>query len=149
VAEAIAYALGRWALRRRPPNRPCSKAWPVRKRSVALSCAWALSEVCPASAEIAAKSVPVLISGLKAPKRSSPGGRRDAGQLGGESQPAAPALEKALTDKNKSVREAAAKALKSDRRLDSSGREIALRDSRQFSPGTCAGRRDARHKCRG
>lgn len=81
-------------------------------KSVALIAAWALSRIEPASAQTAAKVVPVLTSGLSA---GTPAERQAAAEglagLGPLAKRAVPALQKASTDENPAVRDAVAKAL--------------------------------------
>jgi len=80
--------------------------------NLSLMSGWALTEICPASAEVAAKTVPVLTGALAQPL---PQGRELAaealGRLGPLAKDAAAALEKAAADEDKDVREAAAAAL--------------------------------------
>ena len=75
--------------------------------------AWALAEIHPASADIAAKTVPVLVAGLSAPL---PHTRRAAVETLGAGPPSAAAaieaVRKAANDADPAVRDAAAKALK-------------------------------------
>jgi HEAT repeat protein len=75
-----------------------------------------LNKIHPASADMAAKTVPVLVAGLSDPLAKNRQAAVEAlGELGPLAKDAAAALEKAQGDKDRAVREAAAKALKSVR----------------------------------
>jgi HEAT repeat protein len=81
-------------------------------RYLALVSAWALAHIDPAPAAIAAKTVPVLIEGLGLPLPQCRLSAAEAlGRLGPLAKDAAAALQKASTDVDDAVRDAAAKAL--------------------------------------
>ena len=81
--------------------------------SLALISAWALAKIQPASSEIAAKTVPVLIAGLTSPISQYRQGAAEAlGELGSLASDAVPALQKALSDEEPAVRRAAAQAIR-------------------------------------
>lgn len=86
-------------------------------RNLALISAWSLSRMEPTAPNTAAKTVPVLISGLSA---TTPAARQAAaealGGLGPLAKSALPALAKASADDNQAVRDAATKALAAIRR---------------------------------
>jgi HEAT repeat protein len=79
---------------------------------LALMSAWALAQICPASADAAAKTVPVLTAGLALDLAEDRELAAEAlGRLGPLAKDAAAALQKAAADPDKVVREAAAQAL--------------------------------------
>ncbi len=81
--------------------------------SLALISAWALAKIQPASSELAAKTVPVLIAGLSSPIPQFRQGAAEAlGELGSLAKEAVPALQKALNDDEPSVRRAAVHAIR-------------------------------------
>lgn len=116
AAHAAAFALGQIGPEAAPAADAALKAaLKSRDRSLAVIVAWALGKIHPGDAEIAAKTVPVLVSaGLGSRLSSTRLGAAEAlGELGPLAKPAAEALEKLRDDKDKGVREAVAKALKS------------------------------------
>jgi HEAT repeat protein len=81
-------------------------------RSVVMESAWALANIQPASAEVATKTIPVLMAGLSDNTPLIRTGAAEAlGILGPLASEALPALQKAMNDDDKSVRDAAAKAV--------------------------------------
>jgi HEAT repeat protein len=112
IFSSVAYALGKIG-----PD--AAAAAPVllnllnhSDRDLALVSAWSLTQIQPASAQIAAKAAPVLVAGLAAPLALSRQWAAEAlGSLGPRAKEAVPALQKALTDEDKEVRTAAKKAL--------------------------------------
>ena len=80
-------------------------------RNAAVLSAWALGQIRPNSAEIAGKTVPVLVEGLAMPVEQCRLLAAEAlGGLGPLAKDSATALQKATTDADQDVREAAAKA---------------------------------------
>ncbi len=102
-------------------------------RHLALVSAWALTQIQPVSAEVAAKVVPVLVAGLAAPL---PLGRQSAaealGNLGPRAKEAAGALRKALSDEDKEVRAAAEKALGA---IQQPAAKVATEAVKSIAPG--------------
>ena len=116
VADAAAFALGKIGPGAAAAEPALRKAVNSPQASLAVVSAWALVRVCPKSAQAAAIVVPVLVKGLGSPVAKFRQGAAEAlGELGPLGKDAAAPLEKALGDKNKSVRDAAEKALKSIR----------------------------------
>ena len=111
-AHAIVYALGKIG-----PD--AAQAEPVligllanADGNLALVSAWALADIHPASVEIAAKTLPVLIAGLKNPlPLARQGAAEGLESLGPAAKDAVPALQECLKDEDKAVRAAAAKAI--------------------------------------
>ena len=103
---------GGWDRRPSPPRRELRKKLSDPNESIAMSAAWALARIDPASAEIARQSVPLLIKGLA---DSEPRVRTQAAIslacLGPLAKDATPALKMALHDEDETVRDAAEKAL--------------------------------------
>ena len=110
--HAIVYALGKIG-----PD--AASAQPVlvellknTDENLVLESAWALANIEPQSAEIAAKTLPILTAGLT---NSSPlirvGAAEALGNLGVLATEAIPALQKVMNDNDKAVRDAAAKAV--------------------------------------
>ena len=136
---AVAFALGKIGPGAAAAESALLKQLQSKDDNVRLLSAWALAQIDPASADIAAKAVPVLTEGLTLPVAedrllSAEG----LGGFGPLAKDAAEALTKAATDENKYVQEAAGKALKSvekpARRCD---RPVEVRDSdrRTATPG--------------
>ncbi len=115
-AAAIAYALGQIGPNAAAAVPALNKMLESPDSNVALADAWALVHICPASEDVAAKAVPVLIAGLSSPlpvaRRGAAEALRDMGPL---ARQALPALQKAMQDSDASVREAAAEAANSIR----------------------------------
>jgi HEAT repeat protein len=111
-AHAVAYALGKIGPDAAGAEPALFGLLHNSNRQLALVSAWALAQISPASAEVAEKTLPVLIAGLK---DRTPLARRGAaealGSLGPAAKEAIPALQSAAKDKDPSVRAAVAKAL--------------------------------------
>jgi HEAT repeat protein len=116
ASDAAAYALGRIGPEAAAADAALAAALKSRDLSLTVVAAWALNKIHPASADMAAKTVPVLVAGLSDPLAKNRQAAVEAlGELGPLAKDAAAALEKAQGDKDRAVREAAAKALKSVR----------------------------------
>ncbi len=116
TAQAAAYALGCIGPEAAAADTALSAALKSRDRSLAVVAAWALCKIHPGSADTAAQAVPVLVTGLGAPMpKTRQAAAETLGALGPHAKAAAAALEKAQGDKDRAVRDAAAKALKSIR----------------------------------
>lgn len=110
---AIAFALGKIGPGSAAAEPPLLKQLESKDDNVRLLSAWALSQIDPASAGVAAKALPVLIAGLSLPGLEDRVLCAEAlGGFGPTAKGAAEALKKASTDADKFVQEAAAKALK-------------------------------------
>jgi HEAT repeat protein len=124
----IVYALGKIGPDAAAAETALTAALSNSDKSLALVSAWALNQIHPASAEIATKTLPVLMAGLDAPLPES---RRAAaeslGSLGHLATQALPALEKAQNDPDETVRVAAAAAIKSIRAPEVKQRRRFLR----------------------
>jgi len=107
----IAYVLGRIGSPEAVPA--LTKAMEGEEESVAIFSAWALVQIEPKNAALAAKAVPLLIRGLNAPEEKFRRGAAEAiQQLGPLAKSALPELQKALKDEDESVRNAAEEAIK-------------------------------------
>ena len=110
---AIAFALGKIGPGAAAAESALLKQLESKDDNVRLLSAWALAQIDPASADVAAKAVPVLTAGLALPVVEDRLLSAEAlGGFGPSAKSAAEALKKAATDENKDVQEAAAKALK-------------------------------------
>ena len=113
-SHAVAYALGKIG-----PDATVQKALTgllkSSDRDLALVSAWVLAQVRPVTAEIAAQTVPVLTAGLAAPlpleRQSAAEALGNLGSLAKNATTLA-ALQKAASDDDRAVRDAAADALK-------------------------------------
>ena len=110
---AIAFALGKIGPPAVAADSALLKQLESKDDNVRLLSAWALAQIDPASAGVAAKAVPALSAGLALPVTedrilSAEG----LGGFGPLAKSAADALKKASTDESKDVQEEAAKALK-------------------------------------
>ena len=110
---AIAFALGKIGPAAASADSALLKQLESKDDNVRLLSAWALAQIDPASAGVAAKAVPVLTAGLALPVvgdrfLSAEG----LGGFGPAAKSAVDALKKASTDEDKDVQQAAAKALK-------------------------------------
>jgi len=109
---AMAYALGKIGPDAAAAEPVLLNLLKSSDPKLALISAWSLTQIRPAAAEVAAQTVPVLIAGLSVPL---PIGRQSAaealGSLGPLAKDATAALQKASTDDDKAVRDAAAQAL--------------------------------------
>ncbi len=109
---AVVYALGKIDPSGEGVQPALKQALKSENPHVQLAAAWALAQVASPSAELAAQTVPVLVSGLKA---SNPVARQGAAEalqrFGPLAKSAAPALEAVLQDEEPAVREAAQQAL--------------------------------------
>jgi HEAT repeat protein len=114
--HAIAYALGKMGPAAASAKPELLSLLSGKDESIAVVAAWAVIQIDPQSAEINSKVVPVLIGGLSDPRAES---RQMAAQtLGGlksAAKAAIPALEKAASDENRSVSDAANEALRAIR----------------------------------
>jgi HEAT repeat protein len=112
-AHAVIFALGKIGPDAAAADAALLAALKSKDDSLALVSAWALSQIHPASAEMAAKTVPVLVAGLAATLPEHRKGAAEAlGGLGPLAKDAVAALQKAASDEDKDVRDAAAQALK-------------------------------------
>ena len=110
---AIAFALGKIGPGAVTAEPVLIKQLESKNDNVRLLSAWALSQIAPASAEIAAKAVPVLSAGLSVPEVQDRVLSAEAlGDFGLQAKSAAEALKKATTDEDKDVEDEAARALK-------------------------------------
>jgi HEAT repeat protein len=110
---AIAFALGKIGPGAAAADLALLKQLQSKDDNVRLLSAWALGQIHPASADIAAKVVPVLTAGLALPELEVRLLSAEAlGGFGPMAKSAAEALKKASTDQNKGLQEAVAKALK-------------------------------------
>jgi HEAT repeat protein len=107
----IAYVLGRIGS---PEALPVlTKATEADDEAVAILSAWAMVQIKPKDAAVAAKALPLLIRGLRVPEEKLRRGAAEAIQLLGPLAKAAlPELQKALKDEDESVRDAAEAAIK-------------------------------------
>jgi HEAT repeat protein len=111
-AHAIVYALGKIGPGAAVAEPALVSMLKDPDRNLELVDAWALAQIHPASADIAAQTVPVLVASLAAPLPLSRQSAAEAlGNLGPLAKGAVVALQKASSDDEKAVREAAAKAL--------------------------------------
>jgi HEAT repeat protein len=112
AATDAAYALGRIGPQAAAAEPALSKLLKNSDQTLALVSAWALTQIRPASADVAAKTLPVLIAGLSSPQPISRQSAAEAlANLGPLAKSAVPALQKAAADKDKNVSATAAKAL--------------------------------------
>ena len=111
--HAIAYALGRIGPEATAATPALTGGLRGSDQSLAIVSAWALGQIHPASAETAAATLPVLTAGLAAPlaesRQAAAHALADLGPLASRPQAA---LQKAASDKDENVRQAAAEALK-------------------------------------
>jgi HEAT repeat protein len=112
--HALVYALGRIGPDAVTAEPVLTEALKSDDRALAVVSAWALGQIRPASADIAAKTVPVLIAGLTAPlPQTRQAAAESLGSLGPLAKDALPSLQKAAGDRDDNVRNAVAGALKS------------------------------------
>jgi HEAT repeat protein len=112
--HAIAYALGKIGPDAAAAQPALEAALKGGDDSLALVSAWALGKINPGSADVAGRTIPVLIVGLTAPLPQSRQAAAEAlGNLGPLAKEAVPALEKAGGDPDANVSKAVAEALKS------------------------------------
>ncbi|MGA2254251.1 MAG: HEAT repeat domain-containing protein [Thermoguttaceae bacterium] len=110
---SIAFALGKIGPEAASAESDLLKKLESKDDCVRLLSGWALAQIDPASALVAAKAVPPLIDGLALPElRDRLLCAEALGGFGPLAKSAAEALKKASTDENKDVQEAAVKALK-------------------------------------
>ena len=110
---AIAFALGKIGPGAAAAEPGLLTQLQSKDDNVRLLSAWALAQVEPGSADVAAKAVPVLTAGLTLLLLQDRLLSAEAlGGFGPLARSAAEALKKATSDENKDVQEAAAKALK-------------------------------------
>jgi HEAT repeat protein len=110
---AIAFALGKIGPKAASAESALLKQLESKDDNVRLLSAWALAQIDPSSADVAAKAVPVLAAGLTLPLREDRFLSAEAlGDFGPSAKGAADALKKAATDEDKDVQGEAAKALK-------------------------------------
>jgi len=110
---SIAFALGKIGPEAARAESALLKCLQSKDDNLRLLSAWALAQIDPTSADVSAKAVPQLIDGMSLPDLQD---RLICSQalegFGPLAKSAAEALKKASTDENKSLQEAAAKALK-------------------------------------
>ena len=130
---AIAFALGKIGPGAAAAESALLKQLESKDDNVRLLSAWALAQIDPASADVAAKAVPVLTAGLALPVLEDRLLSAEAlGGFGPLAKSAAEALKKASTDENKDVQEAAAKALKAvEQAVAAADNPANRRDSRR------------------
>ena len=110
---AIAFALGQIGPGAAAAEPSLVKQLESKEDNVRVLSAWALAQIHPGSADVAAKAVPVLVAGLALPLLQDRLLSADAlGELGPLAKSGADALKKAATDENQDLKDAAAKALK-------------------------------------
>ena len=110
---AIAFALGKIGPGAAAAESALVKQLESKDDNVRLLSAWALAQIHPASADVAAKAVSVLTAGLTLPELEVRLLSIEAlTSFGPLAKSAAEALKKASTDENKDVQQAATKALK-------------------------------------
>ena len=110
---AIAFALGKIGPGAAAAEPALIKQLESKDDNVRLLSAWALAQIDPASADVAAKAVPVLAVGLTLPLLEDRLLSAEAlGGFGPLARHAAESLKKIPADDDKDVQEAAAKALK-------------------------------------
>jgi HEAT repeat protein len=115
-AATIVYALGKIGPASAPAEPVLSRLLRSPDSPLALASAWALVQIQPASPQLAEKTLYVLIAGLDNPLPVARQGAAEAiGQLGPSAKTAVSFLEKASRDENESVRDAAARAIRSVR----------------------------------
>ena len=111
--SAIAYALGKIGPSAAEAESVLLDKLTSKDDSLRLLSAWALSQIRPTAAEVAAKTVPVLIAGLSLPDADDKALAADAlGGFGPQAKDATEALKTAAGDADKNVSDAAAAALK-------------------------------------
>ncbi len=110
---AVAYTLGRIGPDAAAAEPALAKLLKSSNTGVALAGAWALVQIRPASAELAAQTLPALTAGLAHREPLARLGAAEAlGQLGPAAKTAVPALKKIVSDEeDPAVCDAAAKAL--------------------------------------
>ena len=110
---AVAFALGKIGPAAVAAEPSLIKQLESKDDKVRLLSGWALAQIAPAAADVAAKAVPVLAAGLALPLLQDRLLSAEAlGGFGPLARSAVEALKKAATDENKGVQEAAVKALK-------------------------------------
>lgn len=108
----IAYALGRIGPNAADAVPELTERLKSPKPNLALASAWAVVQISPPTAAIAAKTLPVLTAGLTSDLPvARQGAAEGLGRLGPLAKEAVPALQKATSDKEESVRKAATTAL--------------------------------------
>ncbi len=111
---AVEFALGKIGPEAASAESALLQRLDSKDDNVRLLSAWALSQIDPTGADVAAKAVPVLTAGLACPMPEDRVLAADAlGDFGPLAKSAAEALKKAATDESKDVQEESAKALKS------------------------------------
>lgn len=113
VCYAACYALGKIGPAAASAKAELAEHLAGKDHFLCMASAWALAQIDPQDAELAAKSVPVLIQALEEPDPPTRLHAAEAlGLLGPLAGDAAAALKKLQSDPDKGVREAAASALK-------------------------------------
>lgn len=113
VRYAACYCLGRLGTEAEVAKEMLQRHLKSPDRFLALASAWALACIDPQCAETAARSVAVLINGLKEREASTRVHAAEAlGALGALAKDAVPALRQALKDPSPEVRRAAGQALR-------------------------------------
>jgi HEAT repeat protein len=111
-ARAIVYALGKIGPDAAAAVPLLFELLKGSDRHVVMESAWALANIDPSSPEVAAKTIPILMAGLSDNSTLIRTGAAEAlGVLGPKASDALPALQKAMNDDDKAVRDAAAKAV--------------------------------------
>lgn len=112
-AHAIVYALGSIGPGAVSAEPGLLEAIQSKDRSLAVLAAWALTRLHPPSQQIAARAMPILVSGLDDPLAQSRQVAAEAlGGLGPLAKDALAPLQKATSDKEPAVRDAATEAIK-------------------------------------
>jgi HEAT repeat protein len=115
-AHAIVYALGKIGPAATAAEPALVESMKSQDRSLAVLSACALTQLRPASPQVAARVVPTLVAGLEDTLPQSRQAAAEAlGSLGPLAKEALPALEKASRDQEPAVRDAATTALRSVR----------------------------------
>jgi HEAT repeat protein len=110
-AHAIVYALGAIGPAAGDAEDELMALVGGSNQDMALVSAWSLTKISPSPA-VASKVVPVFIAGLASPKPATRRGAAESlGQMGKNGKAADSALERAQKDSDKSVRDAATRAL--------------------------------------
>jgi HEAT repeat protein len=109
---AIEFALGKIGKDAAPAESTLLMELESKNDNVRLMGAWALAQIDPASADVAAKAVPVATAGLTVPMVQQRVLSAEAlGGFGALAKSSAEALKKASTDEDKDLQEAAGKAM--------------------------------------
>jgi HEAT repeat protein len=111
--RGIIYALGKIGPAAMAAEPRLLELMKGKDTSLAITSAWAITQLHPQSSEFAAKALPVLTAGLGDPLPESRQAAADLlGSVGPLAQTAIPALQTATRDENQSVRDSAAEAIR-------------------------------------